>query len=273
MVSIAMATYNGDKYIAEQIESILNQTVSDIELVIVDDCSKDNTYEICRQYAQKDKRIRIYRNERNLGYLKNFEKAITLTKGDYIAMSDQDDVWTKDHIEVLLKNLQGKILSCGNVSIVNADLVPTGRTWGEMCMTGGLPDNDADKLMSLIFFCGRYQGASMLFRKELKASLLPFPDGITYHDVWISCLACICGGINYTEQIIASYRIHGNNVSGDHTYRPCKIRSFGRLCLRGMAKDRIYYIRGLRRVGGGESCVNRDGEVFLSTRKTFVFSA
>lgn len=255
MVSIAMATYNGERYVAEQIESILGQTVSDFELVIVDDCSKDKTYDICQHYARKDSRVRVFRNETNLGYVKNFERALSLTNGEYICLSDQDDVWTHDHIEILLNTLGGKALACGNVYVTDADLVPTGHTLGERDLMSMMPDDDVDKLMSLIYFMGKYQGASMLFRKELKEKALPFPEGIIFHDFWISNLACLFGGINYTDRCIASYRMHGNNASGSHKVQANRIRAFGRLCLKGMRKDRIYYIRGLKNVVGG---ANRD---------------
>ncbi len=74
-ISIALATYNGEKFIHKQIDSILSQSIDDFELIVCDDCSLDNTYSILEEYAQQDKRIKIYRNEHNLGFLKNFEKA------------------------------------------------------------------------------------------------------------------------------------------------------------------------------------------------------
>ena len=108
MISIAMATYNGAEFVAEQIESILMQTYTDFELIISDDCSKDNTVEILNQFASKDKRIKVIVNEKNLGFKKNFEKIISLCKGDYIAFCDQDDIWTLDHLEILLNEIKDK---------------------------------------------------------------------------------------------------------------------------------------------------------------------
>ena len=96
MISIVMATYNGETYIREQINSILNQTISDFELIICDDCSKDSTVEIIKRYKDKDKRITLVENEKNLGFKKNFEKAISYCKGDFIAFCDQDDIWTEE---------------------------------------------------------------------------------------------------------------------------------------------------------------------------------
>ena len=121
MISIAMATYNGDKYIKEQIDSILNQTIQDFEIVICDDCSTDGTVRILHEYAKNDKRFHIYQNEDNLGFKKNFEKAITLCQGEYIALSDQDDIWMPNHLELLKNAIKGKVLSCGNADLIDKD--------------------------------------------------------------------------------------------------------------------------------------------------------
>ena len=88
MISVAMATYNGERYLPVQLDSILNQTIQDFEIVICDDCSRDNTRKILEDYAKLDSRIKVYLNETNLGFKKNFEKAISLCSGDYVALSD-----------------------------------------------------------------------------------------------------------------------------------------------------------------------------------------
>ena len=90
-IDILMATYNGEKYLREQIESILNQTYSNIRLIISDDCSKDKTREIIKEYEQKDNRIIAYFQENNLGYAKNFEFLLTKVENDFYMLSDQDD--------------------------------------------------------------------------------------------------------------------------------------------------------------------------------------
>lgn len=105
MISIAMATYNGEKYLREQLDSILVQTISDFELIICDDCSNDSTRKILSEYAKKDSRIKVIFNEQNLGFVKNFEKTISFCNGEYIAFSDQDDIWLPNHLEVLLSEI------------------------------------------------------------------------------------------------------------------------------------------------------------------------
>ena len=97
-VSVVMATYNGEKYIREQLDSIISQTYPIHELIIQDDCSTDHTVEICRSYAARYPFIHIYQNEHNLGFNKNFETATMRATGDFVALSDQDDIWFKDKI-------------------------------------------------------------------------------------------------------------------------------------------------------------------------------
>src|ERR1700754_726282 len=105
LVSIALCTYNGEKYISQQLDSILRQTHRNLEIIIVDDCSADNTFNIVKRYSILDSRIKCFRNEVNIGFNKNFEKAIKLATGDYIAISDQDDIWLPGKVELLLNNI------------------------------------------------------------------------------------------------------------------------------------------------------------------------
>src|SRR5256885_16654050 len=101
-VSVVMCTYNGEQFLDEQIASVLNQDYKNIELIIVDDHSSDNTWQKLQQWQQKSPTIKIFRNEFNLGYNKNFEKAIQLASGNFIALSDQDDIWLPCKLSKLL---------------------------------------------------------------------------------------------------------------------------------------------------------------------------
>ena len=117
-IDILMATYNGERYLKEQIESILNQTYSNIRLLICDDLSTDNTYNILKEYEKKDKRVKVTRNENNLGVTKNFEKLLSMVESKYYMFSDQDDVWNSDKVELSYRKLKKE----------NADLVFTDLT-------------------------------------------------------------------------------------------------------------------------------------------------
>lgn len=121
-VSVVMCTYNGEKYLREQINSILNQTFPVHELIIQDDRSDDRTIEIVREYQQKDSRVKLFVNERSLGFNHNFSTAFTRAEGDYIASTDQDDVWRADKIEVLMKHIAGHSLLFHNSLLFTTDI-------------------------------------------------------------------------------------------------------------------------------------------------------
>ena len=112
-VDVLLATYNGEKYLKEQIDSILNQTYQNINLIISDDNSNDSTRKIIEEYKKIDNRIKTYLQDKNLGYIKNFEFLLTKVESNYYMLSDQDDVWLPEKIEKSMKTLKEK----------NADLV------------------------------------------------------------------------------------------------------------------------------------------------------
>jgi len=106
LVSVLMTAYNRERYIAEAIESVLSSTYKNIELVIVDDCSADGTFEIAIKYEQKDPRVRVYRNRTNLGQFKNRNTAASFAKGEYIKYFDSDDVMNNDFLEITMQAMQ-----------------------------------------------------------------------------------------------------------------------------------------------------------------------
>ena len=243
MISIAMATYNGAKYIREQLDSILVQTVQDFELVICDDCSVDETWSILEEYAEKDDRIRIFRNENNLGFKKNFEKVIGLTRGEYVALSDQDDVWESNHIELLMQHLENKMIACGDAMMVDSDGVSMGMMLSYQESLDYVPDDDLKKAYTVYYFRSPFQGSAMLIKREFFDKALPIPDEIAYHDAWFSQLACFYGGINFFPVSISKYRRHARNVTGDKIRRRPKLRSwFWHLRYQQSLKNRIYVV-------------------------------
>ena len=116
-IDVLMATYNGEKYLREQIDSILNQTYSNINLIISDDCSTDKTQEILKEYEQKDSRVILKLHKERFGIIKNFEYLLNQVKSDYYMLSDQDDVWLPEKIEKSFKKLNDE-----NADLVFADL-------------------------------------------------------------------------------------------------------------------------------------------------------
>lgn len=218
MISIAMTTYNGEKFLKEQIDSILAQTYTDFELVIVDDCSTDSTWEILCTYKQNQK-VRIFKNEKNLGFKSNFEKAISLCTGDFIALSDQDDVWLENHLQVLLDTIDQKDLACANAILVDKNLKDLGSRMSDVTKIKKIPSGS--KALLTYFLSNHYfvQGSTCLLTKGFVQKALPIPTEIDYHDTWFSLFCAANNGLNYTKEPILLYRQHKNNVSDISNYK------------------------------------------------------
>ena len=210
LVSIAMATYNGEKYLREQLDSIYNQTYKNIEVIVCDDCSVDETVTILEEYKQKYGLI-YYINEKNLGFVKNFEKAASLCNGEFIAFSDQDDIWLPEKIETLVNEICDYSLIHTNSALINAngeDLNDTlkSRLLRELGLKQAVNFKGINKQEAL-------QGAACLFKKNIATKAIPFPSEF-YHDYWISLVALKMNGIKYIDRCLVKYRLHNNNAVG-----------------------------------------------------------
>lgn len=246
MISIAMATYNGAKFIHEQIDSILNQTIQDFELVICDDCSTDETPEILHKYAQQDDRIRVYINECNLGFKKNFENVIRKCKGEYIALSDQDDIWLPNHLEILLNQMTGETqLVCGSPIFVNERNEELPKKY-DYFKKDFVPDNDEDMARHIFLCRSTFQGASMLLKKSFLNIALPIPKDANFHDSWFAALACFAGGFSFVDEPVMRYRRIGTAVTSA-TMKLSPIRIFiGSVLVDHSVKDRMSFIDNIR---------------------------
>lgn len=216
MISIAMATYNGEKYLREQLDSIFAQTYQNFEFIVCDDCSTDSTVQILREYEKKDDRIKVFVNEENLGFKKNFEKAIRLCSGDYIALSDQDDIWMENHLEVLLENIAGKSAAAGNAVMIDSAGAEKkySLSEGDRYYAAG---SNIDKLFTILCYRNPFSGAiSMYSTGKCLNVALPIPDFVKYHDVWFSLVACCLDGLDYTFEPLVKHRVHEKNESGAH---------------------------------------------------------
>ena len=219
MISIAMATYNGALFLPAQIDSILKQTLQDFELVICDDCSLDNTWQILQHYQQADNRIKIYKNVRNLGYVRNFAKAMSLCSGNYIALSDQDDIWYPNHLEVLKENIEDNMVVCAEEDLINTQGESLGMTIGSQQRLDRIPRNKYELAMTSFYYRSPWTGAVMMIKRDFLSKALPIPDGANYHDSWFAILSCFSGGFKYVDIPISQFRQHGNNASGNKSYR------------------------------------------------------
>ena len=204
-VSIVLCTYNGGKFLPQQLQSIIHQTYLNVEIIISDDHSRDNTIEIARHFQKIDSRIRIYVNEKNLGYNQNFEQAFDLATGDFIAVSDQDDIWKPNKIAEMMPLFSKKtmLVYCQSVRFENT--IPDIDKYSKRNLFTG---SDVRKLM----YYNSIAGHNIIFRKELLKYAKPFPYGVFY-DWWLTIIAAGTGGINATERVYTFQRFHSNNVT------------------------------------------------------------
>lgn len=212
-VSVVLCTCNGEKFIEEQMQSLVSQSILPDEIVVCDDCSDDRTFEIENIFAQKYFTIHwiVKCNTERLGVRKNFEQAILLASGDYIATCDQDDVWEKDK----LKNLLALISSDSSVLLVHSDaslIDSNGNLFSESVFkVYGLKKQLS--LKEYILYANNVIGCTMLFRASLRKYLYPFPEKHYFHDNWIAIVAKTYGKISFCESPLIKYRQHDSNLS------------------------------------------------------------
>ncbi|MFR2534521.1 MAG: glycosyltransferase family 2 protein [Clostridia bacterium] len=215
-IDILMATYNGEKYLGEQIDSILGQTYQNFRLLISDDGSTDGTMDILAKYAKQDDRIVIYRQEKNLGYVKNFAFLLTKVESNYYMLSDQDDVWLKEKVEKSIETLKNKKVDLvyGDLEVVDKDLKTIYPSF-----------NDYMKLTRKIEKCHDYKvqylyntvtGCTLLSKKEFLDKILPIPTISNYmiHDYWIALMVSVYGKTYCMKERYIKYRQHGHNQVG-----------------------------------------------------------
>lgn len=208
LVSIAAATYNGEKFLRQQLESIYAQTYRNIEVVVSDDCSTDGTVSILEEY-RRTHGLTYRVNQANLGYPRNFENAASMCNGAYIAFSDQDDVFLHDKIETLVREIDGYSLIYADAALIDehgAVFAPSYMRYVNFPMLTG------KRFRELVFSCF-IRGFQVLFTRDLLRAALPMPDRVT-HDDWLTILAAKHNGIKYLDRPLVQYRQHGSNVTG-----------------------------------------------------------
>jgi len=211
-VDILLATYNGEKFIRQQLDSILEQSHREISLIISDDASTDSTVKILREYASKDERITLFTQKENLGFVKNFEFLLTKSTAPYIAFSDQDDVWDQNKIETMLSVLKtsGKSLAYCDMRRIDEKGDVITQSWFKSKsyprVSGTSINGSAVRHFSA--------GCSQIFTDSVRRRMLPFKKEVFAHD-WISifCATELMGIIFIPSQLM-SYRAHSGNVYG-----------------------------------------------------------
>ncbi len=222
-VDVLMATYNGEKYLKEQIESILNQTYKNIQLIISDDCSTDKTREILKQYEKNDK-VKIFYQEKNLGYVKNFEFLLKNIENDLYMLSDQDDIWENEKIQKSVEKLENENLDLvfGDLEVVDENLNTIYKSFDEY-MKIDRKINKCIENYKLQYLYNCITGCTILSKKEFLNKIIPFPTDSKYmlHDFWIGLIVALYGKIGYIKETYIKYRQHGNNQvgTGKATYK------------------------------------------------------
>lgn len=222
-VDIVLASYNGEKYISMQIDSILNQSHKNFRLYISDDGSTDGTVNIVKRYIEKDKRIQLVNTSRVGGVIKNFEVALLYTKADYIMLSDQDDYWLPDKIEQQLKSILKKeeefkdkaILGYTDLELVNEDLKHISSSFYNSAKLN--PERNLNYCN--LSWMGSVMGCTIIMNRMALNNALPFSENIIMHDHWLAMKTLESGHLFYIDKAYIKYRQHNNNVSGGVGFR------------------------------------------------------
>jgi len=213
-----MATYNGEKFLREQLDSILAQSYRPIEVVVVDDASSDSTMTILENYSRRDGRVRVYASAENRGSTLAFERALELCDGEYIALSDQDDVFVPYKIDALLRHVEGRPtadLLLSDLIVVDdagARIADSLIEYQQLTPVSGRP-------FGQLAYVNFVTGCATMITRRLKHIALPFPKDCITHDWWLAVIASSsqAGGIALLEDTLTLYRQHGHNLVGAHS--------------------------------------------------------
>lgn len=207
LISIALATYNGEKFLTEFLDSVYSQSYQNIEVIAVDDCSTDGTAIILEKYKQTHG-LKYEVNAKNLGFIKNFEKVLSLCTGEYIALADQDDIWFPEKLPTLLDNIGNNLLIHSDAVLIDADKNVIASSFTKFSNK----KVNQSSFKNLLLY-NNVTGCTSMINRELIQIAMPFPDKIMYHDWWLALVAAKHESIKYLPQQLLYYRQH-ENVSG-----------------------------------------------------------
>jgi glycosyltransferase, family 2 len=211
-IDILMATYNGEKYLVEQLDSIINQTYHNWNLLIRDDNSTDKTLEIIQNYHKKDKRIKILKdNKGNIGIVRNFEELLKSSESEFIMFSDQDDIWVENKLDMYLKMIE-KIKNKG--FMIHSDAILFDKNKSNILKDTFISKKAINRGLENVFFNYFVQGATILISKEIKNFILPFPKEVYLHDRYIHLISELFFERIFVNKALIYYRQHGDNQIG-----------------------------------------------------------
>ena len=202
-ISVCIATYNGEKYLKQQIDSVISQLNTDDEIVISDDGSTDQTIYILESY--KDERIKIYTNTNKHGVIHNIENALKNSTGKYIFLCDQDDVWVDNKVKISLEALKNYDLVVSDCFITDENL--------NIIQDSFYKQHNSKSNKWLALLRNPYLGCCLSFKRTVLDLSLPFPKNIPMHDSWIGNVGAFKFKSIFIAEKLIYYRRHGNNAS------------------------------------------------------------
>lgn len=205
LVSVVLAAHNGAKHLAVQVDSILQQTYTPLELIISDDASTDHTREVLKAY-ENDPRVRVYYHAHNLGLTENFMFAAHQAKGQFIAFSDQDDVWLPNKIAALHAAIGKHPLVYSDSLLIDEQGHSMHKKLSDLKKMYSGDDSRGYILYSCVW------GHGMMITRSLLAGVSPVPAGV-HHDIWIAYNAFQLGGIKFHDEVLTHYRQHASSTS------------------------------------------------------------
>lgn len=220
-VHIVMASYNGERYLGEQMDSLLSQSYPGITVEVCDDGSTDGTCDIVKRYAARDGRVSLHRNAANQGYVKNFLEGMRRSTADYIMLCDQDDVWDRDKVEVTLRAMKQEEERCGETpTLIFTDAMnydsDSGTELGRFHKNSHLNTKKVDT--AHLFMENKIIGCTVMVNRAVIPYLSEIPDGIRVHDWWLALICSHFGQIAYVDRPTLKYRQHGDNMIGGDTF-------------------------------------------------------
>jgi glycosyltransferase involved in cell wall biosynthesis len=235
-ISVVMATYNGERFLKQQIDSILNQSLPPTELIVIDDCSQDGSLRILQEYASKNPIVKFFSNEVNIGFVKNFEKGISLSSGNLIALSDQDDIWVVDKLQKLFEGIGDSLLIYSNSELVDESGKSLHKKMSDI-------KNQIGFNSSLMFVIGTWApGHAFLFKRTLAEKCIPFPS-IVAHDFWLAFMATCYKPVKYLAEPLVLYRQHSSNTVSANTFSKNKNkREISRAEKEEMSRERMQFL-------------------------------
>ena len=206
-ISVCMPTFNGERFLHAQLQSILSELEPWDEIIIVDDASCDGTIRILMDMEKSDKRIKLVINERNVGVVKAVEIALCLATNEFIFLSDQDDIWLPGKVERGLSRLIG---TTAVAVLSNAEILVEDRRTGVLFFLLGYEPRFS---IPAQLYKNDFIGCSMCFKKIILKTALPFPGRISMHDWWLGVNAIATGATIFDRAPSILYRRHASNAS------------------------------------------------------------